>query len=474
MNSAQDRWVLGAIVLSESAWVFALLSVGGVAFGRETGAQGSFLSWPAVLAIMTASVLLGRSWPSFFKSPESVQWARFLAGLAVVYVTVASHLGTGFGLDLVWIVHLFSGTQPDGWFFRAVSGAVMGVLLWWRGSRLAASEFPTETMAMSFRVGILALALATVVDLVSPQSLSIFPVIFVFFAAGLAGLSVGHILPDTQQAEKGRSWTGVVAVVVSAVLLIGLVFSFLQRDLLSFTSTAFESVYTAVVFLVLWGFVIPLAWLYTQIINFIRWLYSLLFSGEQVVRETEGFLQIPTSTLDVIQSIEGEGEPSIIIQVLAWAALAAAVVAVMYLGSKVIRGAARRRPRQSEGERESIREGANISSDLARLLLGLLPDRFLKGRQRREYHIPDGSRGIVEVLRIYYEILTMAEENGLERHPDQTALEFRNALEGIFPQSLVRLATDSFNRACYGHEPASEERIIQMRSALEGLSIEPA
>ena len=239
MSSAQDRWVLGAAVLSESAWLFSLVGVLGVWMGRG----GSPLSWPAVLTVITVSLVLGRRLPAKFSPLWLGYVTRALFGATAIYLAVGTQVAPGLlGLDLGWLAGLASETASDDFRFKAIMGSAFGVLLWWRGGRLAAADPPIESLTFGFRAGVLALAFATVVDLASSADLHIAPMIVIFFASGLAGLSMGNLLPQSTQLARNRSWSVVTAGVVGAMLALGLVvgllFGVVQRVLQPFASGA--------------------------------------------------------------------------------------------------------------------------------------------------------------------------------------------------------------------------------------------
>ena len=90
----------------------------------------------------------------------------------------------------------------------------------------------------------------------------------------------------------------------------------------------------------------------------------------------------------------------------------------------------------------------------------------------RHLKIPDDEAGIVDVFRLYFGMLLLADKGGHPRGLAQTAGEYEQTLEGIFPTGLVRTITAAFNRACYGRHPAPPEQIAEMRTALERLSAE--
>ena len=97
-----------------------------------------------------------------------------------------------------------------------------------------------------------------------------------------------------------------------------------------------------------------------------------------------------------------------------------------------------------------------------KLLIGLLPSRLRRGPDRT-IPLPDGEPGIVEALRIYYDILTLAEAKGVVRSPSETPVEFQSKLEQIFAPRLVQMATSAFVRACYGYRASLEEHLTELR-----------
>ena len=122
--------------------------------------------------------------------------------------------------------------------------------------------------------------------------------------------------------------------------------------------------------------------------------------------------------------------------------------------------------------RESLSEDTDPANDLARLLFNLLPDRFRRKRIGYRLRLPDDDSGIVDVFRIYFGMLMLAEDRGRPRPRSQTPIEYQSSLEGMFPRNLVRNVTAAFNRACYGHQPATRAEIAEMRGALERVAAE--
>lgn len=107
-----------------------------------------------------------------------------------------------------------------------------------------------------------------------------------------------------------------------------------------------------------------------------------------------------------------------------------------------------------EGERESVSEEVEMMSHLVGLLSQLVPDFMRRLRRARGgYNLPDGPPGVVNALRLYYELLTAAEQNDVRRRPQDTPTEFQPMPWTVFSRRLVRTATHAFNRGLYGHHP---------------------
>ncbi len=78
----------------------------------------------------------------------------------------------------------------------------------------------------------------------------------------------------------------------------------------------------------------------------------------------------------------------------------------------------------------------------------------------------------MEAFRIYFRLLSMADAKGSSKPSWQTPAEYRETLELLFPDAPVKMATAAFDRACYGHMPATEQDIAYMTSALDRVAAE--
>ena len=474
MNVSRDRWVLGATLLSESAWLFVLLGVVGLVLGLG----GSPLMWPIVLAVLFLSMIIRRLAPTEIAAVEAVYLAQFLIAVAVVYFTVAtSFRSNDAGADLAWITRVGSDAAPKDFVARAVLSSISAAVLWLRGAWFVTSKDPAESLILSFRIGSIALAIGVFIDILHPADLSALPAVFVFFASGLAGLVVGHLMPAAQRPGGPRRWTIVTAGVISAVLLGGMLFGLIHRTLQSL----FAGGVTAGFEVLFWGAVAPIAIAYNLFVDGVIAFFGrpfepelgsggLGFDGETSTEPLGPLAQAATGTLQMIEEETEEVSEAfaLFLQILEGVLITTIVVVVLVLLALALRRLVRRslRSRSPEPEREAATEDTNALADMVSLLSRLIPNLRNRGRQRSRFNLPDGPPGVVEVLRIYYSLLNMAERVGFSRGSHETSGEFQHTLEEIFPSDLVRTATLAFDRALYGHHSTPEEEIAEMRESL--------
>ena len=473
MAISKDRWVLAAILVSESAWVFAALGAAAVVGGGpDGGSPGSPLSWPALLAIMGSSMFLTRLGRLKFSSVDVTRTVRPLLGVAVVYLTVGTQVVPGSsGVDLLWVTRFGSPTAPEGFTFNAVLGSVIGTVMWWRAGGLGAGEEPVLSLERSFRLGLLALAIATAVDIVSDVSIYAFPMVFVFFASALGGLSIGHLMPESEDSTSSSAWPKLISGTIAGILAIGLFFM-LFRGLLSYLSTPLLTALSAVATVIVWVVLVPIAFL----LNLFNDLLIALFSrdGDRPAErpDDQRFEGPPEDPLEGFEGAEGEGAESLFdfVQLVEWALMALVALFLLYLLAMAFRRIISGGRAGPEGHRESVREEADTVSDVAKLLRRLLPDWLKRRRAQERLTLPDGPPGIVSAVRVYYQLLSMAEDRGTTRSPQETAIEFQRTLEALFPHDLVNMATAAFNRAFYGRHPASDVEIATLESSLQAIA----
>ena len=462
MPLRQDRVVLAAHVVAESAWVFALAGIVGTLADFDSSPQ----SWYGVVGILGLSVLLSRITPRKGQKAEVMYALMAVLGLMVVYASVALHVEPG-QIRPLWAIDWLINDAPGGYTSRGLFGAILGVLLWWRGTRVASNEFPTDDLSFTFRVGMLVLVAALIYDLNTDESLSTFPMVFLFFGSSLIGLSAGHLLEESRHSAGERTWPKAIGATVAGITTFGLLVALVNRGVLSFLSKPATAALEALARGVLWGIIAPIAFVFDVGVG---WLISLLgiFRGEreqpqeeEINPEIQGFLE----TLQEEQAAASEGFATVL-QIIEWALVAIVVVIVLLILGRAFRRVLRGRDRGTDGQRDSMVQEANPVGDVAKLALRLVPD-VLKRPQRKGYRVPDGPPGIVEAFRLYYDLLDTAEEQGITRRKYDTPTEFQGRLEGTFPSDVVRPSTETFNLAIYADVPADRSSIGRLRQSLK-------
>ena len=496
MFLSQHRLLLAAAVISESASVFAILGV----LGLASGLGGSPVAWTTVIGVLGGSLLVTRVVSSNVKAVELAYLIRAPVWAVLGYVAVGSQVVPGStGVDLQWIFTLFDGAGPEGYEVRAVEASFAVALLLWRGIGLGTGSKPLESLTIGFKIGLVPIAIAATVDILNPADLYVFPIIFVFFAAGLAGLSIGNLMPESRDSAQSRTWLKVIAGVIPALALIGLLFTLVHKGLSSLVAGPVGAAFDALGQLLSSG----ASTLLSPVVDMLDNLGGRFLKPEinidalaATLRAEEVTSPLVTTTPDellpnytaevfcadtgivvTLSTACGEAQADAsaggywvgvvtVAVVLVLIAVVAVVIAVV-IGRLMSQSAAR--VRASRGEAESLMAEALPVSDIAGLVPKLMPDWLKKRRRKAGLRLPDGPPGVVSALRIYYELLVLAEDHGIARLSHQTAAEFQRTLAGVFTGNLVRMATEAFNRACYGDYPASDEQITQMRAGLASL-----
>ena len=462
MSSVQDRALSAATLLSESAWLSALFGI----LGAAAGAGGSPLSLLAVFAILSASFMTTRVLGLIIMPPAVAHVLQMLSGVVVLYLTLATQVATGGqGLDLGWAGSLISGVDTAD----QVVGSFIAIMLWWRGGRLASTGTPVEALGASFRIGIGALALAALVDVFNSADLHVFPLMFLFFAAGLAGLSVGHILPQSRRVAQDRVWPRVIGAVVAVVLVSGLLFSLLQKNAISALSDPVASLGSKATGAVFNVVVVPIGYVVELVVMVLTAIISLLSPRDvdfRIEDPTAGFVEQMKAAED---GTEG-GTLANLLQAVEWVILVVVALAILYFLARTYRRRVRLWRVDAEGTREAVSADVDPAHDMAELLWNLVPSRFRRPVRRKAFALPSDEAEVVDVFRVYFGLLALAEDKGFPRPENETPSEYQRTLEKIFPSTLVRAATDAFIRACYGHQPAPRGQIDEMRATLERLA----
>ncbi len=452
--ASQDRLVIAALVVSESAWIFALLGIIGLALGTD----GSPLGWLAVLALMAAAAvvarMLSRLPPGRGDSPmaDALPYAlQAFAGAGAIYLVMGTQVDlTDAFWDLNWPGVVASGSEVAGANFRATVGAIAGVVLWWRGGRLGSSEEPGASLDRSYKIGTVLMALAVLVDVGTATPLNTFGALFVFFAGALAGLGVARLGRGAGGERGAMIWLRAVGTAVAVVLAIGFAFSLVRSSILDAVSAPVTEVLGWMGTVLFFAFIVPVAW----VVNGVVRLFVGLFAGDGPTGDV-----IPAGESIGEQFLQQQsGQTPLYVAALEWILLAVISAAGLYILSRALRRRGRGSARTPQGVRESIREDFDPVFDAAEMLYGLLPAALRRRRGRSPIVLPSGPPGVVRALRGYYRLLLFAGSLGGMRPRFATPTEYSGELDALVPGGIARRATAAFNAAFYGgaEPPAAE------------------
>ena len=469
MTLTREKLTYATLVVSEAAWLFAFISILGVA----AGSTGSPLSFFAILGILGLSTLTY----SFIRYKEFQAFELFyfgstLLGIVLAYMVVAAAYEPDETFTIDWISKLIDSTYKEpGRTFHGVVGGILAIGMWFRGIRLAMVPYPEKSLKFSFRLGLFFIGFAAVMDILIEDRLNVFAMVLIFFGSGLAGLNIGHLVSETSASTQSKTWPKVIGLAVIAVLVVGGMFGFLQQDLLAFVTYPIRFVFDKVVegLLIIVG--VPLV----VVLEFINGVMAAIFS--RPFEPDFGPEATPTPTPTPGPRTEflpvGSGPevraPDFLVQAtrfVRYGLVIATVVVISIFLYVLMRKLGRKLKRDDEPDREAL-EDMNFASDIGDLFSDLLSNvrDLFKGAGRKVFRLPAGPPGVVEALRLYYQMLTTAEQNEVSRPDHYTPNEFRGNLRSVFPNELVEPATDAFNRAHYGDIPATNEEITQMRAA---------
>jgi hypothetical protein len=438
----------------DSTWIHAAVGVIFVVGGAE-----SPMGWGGILAVLGLTTLVARITLFSNLTVAIARTSGLLLGAAIVYLVIGGQVGgEAVGLDLAWPWRAVRADQADGemYVFRAFWGGIVALVLWWRGLHLATTRNWPDTLVGSFKTGLVVLGIAGIFEVVFSIELDVFPMMFLFMTAGLTGLGFAHLLPGTTRSLRLGVWYKIVTPIIGVVVIAGLALGLLTAAVFPFVFRVLSLPFVFVVEQIIRPVLLLLAYIAGRLW---AWVFGLWNAppGEQSFGGGGG-----SGMVESVPGASGQGDPPAFLGVLAWLIVAAVVAFVVYRSAAAVRKATSDRWPNDGGERESVSEGTDPALDALKLLYGLLPSRFRRSLDRT-IALPDGEPGIVEALRIYYDILTLAEAKGVARSPSETPTEFQSKLEQIFAPKLVQMATTAFVRACYGYRASPEAHLSEIR-----------
>ena len=455
MTRAQSRFVLAATVVVDSAWLHAAIGLLFVVGGAE-----SPMGWGGILAVLGLTAIVSKVTLFSNLTPATAKASSLILGAAVVYLVIGSQVhGDAIGLDLAWALHAVNAASQAGeetYLFRAFWGGFVALALWWRGVQLATTRNWPDTLVSSFKIGLVSLGIAGIFEVVFSTELNAVPMMVLFMAAALTGLGVAHLFPSTTKSLRLSVWYRVITPLIAGVVIVGVALGLLAAAVFPVVLRVLSIPFVFVVEQLIRPVLLLLAYLAGE---FWAWFFGL-WDRPSESQPFEGGGN--AGAVEAVPGLSEQGDAPAFLGVLAWLIVAAIIGYLVYVSVTRVRKATAERWPNEDGERESVSEGTDPALDAMKLLYRLLPSRFRRSPSRT-IALPDGEPGIVEALRIYYDILTLAEAKGVARSPSETPTEFQSKLEQVFAPKLVQMATAAFVRACYGYRASPEAYLSELR-----------
>lgn len=377
-----------------------------------------------------------------------------VSGLLVVHQLL--HAQTSFW-NLAWLVSIFHRLQqetlsPDVLVFLLV------LFIWWRGLVLAQRQLNSESVSFRFRLGLVMLAITTVVG----GFITLWPLyqfVFLFFFVSLLGIALARAEEVGQQhggsqSPFGLAWltTLVAASLIILLLAAGITILLAGEGISRFTRPVLEVLHIVVTALV-------------YVLGWIVYAVVVLLSSVVGEIEWEGFEGL-LPALSQLGSPAQPRQPIFTPEQLALAKAAGVIGGVLLLLLLVaisLRRLRTRGGRRRGEERESVWEGAHLGRGLQDLLR--------RGRRRLDGASAALGRlfAAMTIRRIYAHVGALAAEKGYPRAPHETPYEFLPTLERSFPDSREEVAciTEAYIAVHYGELPERSADLETVRAAWE-------
>tara|TARA_Y100000588_G_scaffold62211_3_gene61612 strand:+ start:22441 stop:23847 length:1407 start_codon:yes stop_codon:yes gene_type:complete len=465
MNDNANKLLPFSILILEFVLVYVLISVLSIISGHEE----SLIGWVQIALMITSAYLVSATINAYRLPSHIARCFMGVVGMMAIYVFIGSHIGANHtNIDLAWVVYFLSHDHPEGFSKFVVGGGFVGAALWYLGAEIAFSEDIIDKLNFSFRIGLLILGASVIVDLFTASHMYVIEFMALFFFAALAGFCMSNISSSSVSQSGQRPWLFTFGFITAGLLAVGLIMAGFEKFILSLLVgpilKAIGFATSIVFYIVVW----PLAYLLGFLVQGVVKLFSLL--GGETDFDVDSLGEFGQQ-VEQRREIETASSPGYLAY-FEWVLLACLLVLLLIFLFRAFRKRFGLQDRKTYEFRESLSGQRLPLSDMYTLLKGLLPERLKNRGSKVMYSIPDGDPLLTEIFRLYYKLLSIAEEKGFGRKLWETPNEYKSKLARIFPADISEKATKAFNKACYGSRTSSTEVIQDMESYLNNISSE--
>lgn len=452
------RWraplVRGSLILMETLWVYALVAF--IVAGTVGGGKPTLLG---VLIVVGGSFTLSRLLQGSVMSLTAIRIVGATMSLLLFYAVVRIDFYGNFAMwDFHWLDALVNHTHvaldADTPGATAIVGVPLLMLFWMRGILTGQQTTTFEDVLSSFALGFgviaVVLVFGSLVDEL-PRGVQLIAVPYV--AVGLMALGLQHAAQasDSFEREFTPVWLVAITSAVAVMGLIALLFVLIDfgtlRDGLEAVGFGIGWVAAGILALISWPiikFLEGVFWLMDQVIG---------FGARDEAPPEIG----PAGDRVGDQSGQGTDLPQWVDHLVRYTMASMIVVGLAVVTAFLFQ---RFQKQQDAGEdKESVYTEGRLAADLGNWLGSM----FRRRGASRVVRANEPAR------RLYFEMLAVAEERGVERRPTETPLDLAPRLQSTFRSETPVEITGLFDDVRYGGREAEEEEVGRLRAQWEGL-----
>ena len=454
----RDRAIDMALILTEGLWIFAILMLAGNLTGLERSPLSFFLSF----VLLGSAFYVSRTLNQVAASEVVLRSVGAIVGAGIIFFALSIQLAReGIPLDTGWPLNLGETSMRPT---EAALAIAASVVLWWRGSRLSQTESSAETLRLSFRIGVVVMALLVVVSAVRSADFTPLLLLFPFFGVSLGGLALANIKPDEEE-KHGLSlgnWARILLFTILGILVTSATFSLLASSQVGQILSGIVGLVGYVVERILYVVFLGMGYLAELLLNLIFTIMRWLGLGGREFKIDAGGFQI----LDELRKRNQEEAnfPQWLANLIQWGFISLVVSGILFWLARALLLRNKERTVSPSEERESVWEDDSLSQDLSSLLGRLWSNLAGRGKPPSPNFNPLSiTDGITLMYVLYTNLLALARSRGIERQGWETPFELQPALASIFPADSVERISSAFVRARYGAQAPSPEEVAQLR-----------
>ena len=372
---------------------------------------------------------------------QAIRFSLNLRGVIGLVLSAASALalaGVSMGAGWFPIGQVFAGDLRTAAALGLTTAFMLA--LWWRGTAIARDDVTLDVVRNAFVRGVAVVIAAVVADALLEARIIGLPGLLLYFAAGLAGLSLSRF---AAAGRVNRGWLTAIVVSVAGLLTLAVVLAAAGVGGLDDLARAITG---GIAFLGLWTLrplLLLLGLLAAGLVAVGNWVSGLFGGGD--LSGLELARQQIQEFHESLREVEGGEPPNFILTVIKWLAFLAAVSLGGWLLFRMFRRRRLDAGSYAEGEtRESTFSWQGAGQDVADALAGLAHRASGLRRRRPPPATP---------REVYHRMLEITGALGFPRRRWQTPEEHREEIRPTLPEPPVAHIVSGFQRHHYGPQP---------------------